>query len=49
MSASLPVRMVEKPWGRDVLPAPFTAPLGHRIGHADDGIAFAPELDQLAH
>ncbi|MEO7737843.1 MAG: class I mannose-6-phosphate isomerase [Novosphingobium sp.] len=24
--------MVEKPWGRDVLPAPFTAPVGQRIG-----------------
>src|SRR3569623_827774 len=28
----LPVRMVEKPWGRDVLPAPFAAPAGKRIG-----------------
>lgn len=26
MSAALPIREVEKPWGRDVLPAPFTAP-----------------------
>ncbi|MFY7836011.1 MAG: class I mannose-6-phosphate isomerase [Novosphingobium sp.] len=24
--------MVEKPWGKDVLPAPFTAPEGQRIG-----------------
>ena len=32
MSATLPTRMVEKPWGRDVLPAPFTAPPGQRIG-----------------
>ncbi len=32
MSAILPTRMVEKPWGRDVLPAPFTAPRGQRIG-----------------
>ena len=45
MSASLPVRMVEKPWGRDVLPAPFTAPLGQRIGE----IWFEPppQLSQL--
>ncbi|MFM5884903.1 MAG: class I mannose-6-phosphate isomerase [Novosphingobium sp.] len=28
----LPVRMVEKPWGRDALPAPFAAPAGQRIG-----------------
>ncbi|EJL22239.1 class I mannose-6-phosphate isomerase [Novosphingobium sp. AP12] len=32
MSASLPIREVEKPWGKDVLPAPFTAPEGQRIG-----------------
>ena len=32
MSASLRIRMVEKPWGRDQLPAPFTAPAGQRIG-----------------
>ena len=32
MSALLPTRMVEKPWGRDVLPAPFIAPPGQRIG-----------------
>ena len=32
MSALLPTRMVEKPWGREVLPAPFTAPAGQRIG-----------------
>ena len=32
MSALLPTRMVEKPWGRDVLPAPFVAPKGQRIG-----------------
>jgi len=25
-------RMVEKPWGKDVLPAPFVAPEGKRIG-----------------
>lgn len=28
----LPIRTVEKPWGRDILPAPFTAPAGTRIG-----------------
>ena len=32
MSALLPVRMVEKPWGKDQLPAPFVAPAGERIG-----------------
>lgn len=32
MSALLPQRLVEKPWGRDVLPEPFTAPEGKRIG-----------------
>lgn len=28
----LPTRMVEKVWGRDMLPAPFAAPSGERIG-----------------
>jgi mannose-6-phosphate isomerase len=32
VSALLPTRMVTKPWGRDRLPAPFTAPPGERIG-----------------
>ena len=32
MNALLPVRLVEKPWGMDRLPAPFTAPDGKRIG-----------------
>jgi mannose-6-phosphate isomerase len=32
VSALLPTRMVEKPWGREHLPAPFTAPAGQRIG-----------------
>lgn len=32
MTAALPTRMVEKPWGRDVLPPPFAAPPGQRIG-----------------
>ncbi len=45
MSARLPTRMVEKPWGRDVLPAPFAAPAGQRIGE----IWFEPppQLPQL--
>ena len=30
--AVLPIREVEKPWGMDVLPAPFIAPAGTRIG-----------------
>lgn len=28
----LPTRLVDKVWGRDVLPAPFVAPAGERIG-----------------
>lgn len=28
----LPIRVVGKPWGKDVLPAPFLAPEGERIG-----------------
>ncbi|AIT81177.1 MULTISPECIES: class I mannose-6-phosphate isomerase [Novosphingobium] len=32
MSGTLPIRQVEKPWGRDELPAPFIAPDGQRIG-----------------
>lgn len=32
MSVVLPVRQVAKPWGRDTLPPPFTAPPGERIG-----------------
>ena len=45
MTADLPIRMVEKPWGRDVLPAPFIAPKGQRIGE----IWFEPppQLPQL--
>ena len=41
----LPTRMIEKVWGRDHLPDPFTAPAGKRIGE----IWFEPpaELDQL--
>ncbi|MCJ2183110.1 class I mannose-6-phosphate isomerase [Novosphingobium sp. 1949] len=41
MSASLPVRTVAKPWGMDVLPAPFVAPAGERIGE----IWFEPPAD----
>lgn len=45
MTSALPTREVEKPWGRDVLPAPFAAPEGKRIGE----IWFEPpaELSQL--
>lgn len=45
MDTGLPIRQVEKPWGRDVLPAPFIAPAGRRIGE----IWFEPppELPQL--
>ena len=32
MNTLLPVRIVEKPWGRTELPAPFVAPTGERIG-----------------
>lgn len=38
----LPIRTVEKPWGRDVLPAPFVAPDGKRIGE----IWFEPPGEQ---
>lgn len=37
----LPVRTVEKPWGRDHLPPPFAPPLGKRIGE----IWFEPNAD----
>lgn len=45
MSGGLATRLVEKPWGRDVLPAPFHDPAGERIGE----IWFEPpaELPQL--
>ena len=47
MAASplLPVRQVAKPWGREVLPAPFRAPSGERVGE----IWFEPPpaLDRL--
>lgn len=32
LARQLPTRMVEKVWGRDALPAPFTATAGERIG-----------------
>jgi mannose-6-phosphate isomerase len=32
VTAILPIREVDKPWGKDVLPAPFFAPEGKRIG-----------------
>lgn len=37
----LPIREVAKPWGKDVLPAPFTAPSGEKIGE----IWFEPPAD----
>ena len=37
----LETRTVEKPWGRDRLPAPFAAPAGKRIGE----IWFEPPQD----
>ena len=37
--------MVEKPWGREVLPAPFDAPPGQRIGEV--WFEPPPELPQL--
>ncbi len=45
MSVLLPALMVERPWGRESLPAPFVAPEGQRIGE----IWFDPPaaLDQL--
>ncbi|WP_374283833.1 class I mannose-6-phosphate isomerase [Novosphingobium sp.] len=45
MSALLPIRMVDRPWGRTSLPAPFVIPAGQRIGE----VWFEPQplLDQL--
>ncbi|MCX7863425.1 MAG: class I mannose-6-phosphate isomerase [Novosphingobium sp.] len=45
MNGCLPTRAVEKPWGRDLLPAPFRTPIGQRIGE----IWFEPppELPEL--
>lgn len=45
MSALLPTRMVEKPWGREVLPPPFSAPAGQRIGEV--WFEPPPELPEL--
>ncbi len=45
MNALLPTRMVEKPWGREALPAPFAAPKGQRIGEV--WFEPPPELPQL--
>ncbi len=41
----LPTRTVEKPWGRDVLPAPFASPPGQRIGEV--WFEPPPQLPQL--
>lgn len=41
MRAQLPIRQVEKPWGRDELPSPFKAPAGERVGE----IWFEPPAD----
>lgn len=41
----LPTTTVEKPWGKDRLPAPFTAPAGQRIGEV--WFQPPPELPQL--
>lgn len=38
----LPTKLVEKVWGRDTLPAPFTAPEGKRIGE----LWFEPPSEQ---
>lgn len=45
MSGAMPIRQVEKPWGKDALPPPFETPPGRRIGE----IWFEPppELPQL--
>jgi mannose-6-phosphate isomerase len=45
VSGSLPIREVEKPWGRDVLPAPFVAAAGKKIGEV--WFEPPPELPQL--
>lgn len=45
MTAPLPTRMVAKPWGKAVLPAPFTAPPGEVIGEV--WFEPPPELDAL--
>jgi mannose-6-phosphate isomerase len=45
VSALLPTRMVERPWGRELLPPPFSAPPGQRIGEV--WFEPPPALDQL--
>lgn len=45
MNATLSTKMVEKPWGKDTLPAPFTASEGKRIGEV--WFESPPVLDQL--
>ena len=40
MTAIMPTKSVEKVWGRDTLPAPFTSPEGQRIGE----IWFEPDV-----
>ena len=45
MSPLLPTRMVERPWGRTSLPAPFVAPQGERIGEV--WFEPPPMLEQL--
>lgn len=42
MSVVLPIREVEKPWGKDVLPAPFTTPARDRGGQRIGEIWFEP-------
>ena len=43
--AALPMRMVEKVWGKDRLPAPFATPEGKRIGEV--WFEPPPQLDDL--
>ncbi len=45
MTQLLPTRSVAKPWGKDNLPAPFTAPAGERIGEV--WFEPPPDLPQL--
>lgn len=45
MNVKLPIKEVEKPWGKDTLPPPFSAPAGKRIGEV--WFEPPPELPQL--
>ena len=45
MSVLLPTKSVAKPWGKDVLPPPFVAPAGERIGEV--WFEPPPQLPQL--